>query len=1241
MAVKVWADGLTSTAVRFGSDDSVELTLSLQNENVQWNSYQFVLTLPEGIEWAKDSGGKFLYQLSSRHDVSYVLTVHQQDDNHYSVVCYSSNGTPLTGTDGELLSLTIEANDSLRGKQVTATVSEILFSTRDGQETSLDNLSIEIIVTAPLVVTANSYTREYGEANPRFDYTAIGQEMQGIPMIYCEATSSSPVGTYPIVISKGSVENINDSYVNGTLTITKAPLTISVNSITKYQGDPMPELTVTYSGFKNGETESVLITLPTITCVATAESPSGTYPITVSGAESQNYEITYVNGALTVSEALPVYIMALNDTIEYGDPLPQFRYMSEGAPLVGTPAIKCEAVQGSPVGVYNIVIEKGTVANYNDYYINGKLIITKAPLTIAAKATQREYGEATPELSVTYEGFKNGETDTVLTTLPVITCDGKNVGSYPITVGGAEARNYEIIYQEGILTILPAPLTIAANDAQKKYGDEMPEVSVTYEGFKNEETEVVLTSPPVFYCDGKDVGSYPLTVSGAEAQNYDISYHEGTLTISPAPLIIKAQDCDRIYGEETPAFSLTYEGFKYDDTEAVLSTQPVFRCDGKAVGNYPIIVSGSEAQNYEISYQEGTLTISPAPLSIKAQDCERIYGEETPSFSVTYDGFKYDDTETELSTPPVISCDGRDVGNYPIMVSGATAQNYEISYTEGTLTITPAPLTITANDVNQEYGDGMPTLSVTYDGFKYGETELVLSTMPMIDCQGVDVGTYPINVSGAAAKNYKITHVDGMLTITPAILTVTAKDASRYDGVENPPFEVEYSGWKLDDDVSVLTEVPIASSMADENSLPGEYPITVSGGAAQNYVLQYVAGTLTVIQLPSYIVPYNNMTFHIPDALIPEVTLKVAADVSHVTIPSKVQYRGKEWIVTEVSDSVFMGREKLVTAEIPATIKKIGKDVFGDCSHLAAIVWRAPVKMTSSMMGDFSNPNLLLYMADKTNALEDVTNVIDLNDMMAERILLKDDDGTNDFYCPLAFTANEISYTHEYSQETKSGSSQGWESLVLPFDVTEVTHQEKGRIHPFAKLTSQQIINGEKPFWLYTFTKDNDFKEADAIRANTPYIISMPNEKDLWDDYILKGQVTFRATNAKVHATSEASGVQGVNKAFTPNYRKETVADYFLLNVEDRYNDHAEGSVFARGRRGAHPFEAYFTTTADVKEFGVFEKEDLTPVPSPVREGKMGAMYDMQGRQIVNGKLSNGKLPKGLYIVNGKKVSVK
>ncbi len=95
---------------------------------------------------------------------------------------------------------------------------------------------------------------------------------------------------------------------NANFTINKAPLTITAKSYTITEGDPLPSFECTYSGFQNGETESVLTTLPTITCDATDSETAGEYDITPSGAAATNYSFNYVSGTLTVNAAESVTI---------------------------------------------------------------------------------------------------------------------------------------------------------------------------------------------------------------------------------------------------------------------------------------------------------------------------------------------------------------------------------------------------------------------------------------------------------------------------------------------------------------------------------------------------------------------------------------------------------------------------------------------------------------------------------------------------------------------------------------------------------------------------------------------------------------------------------------------------------------------------------------------------------------------------------------------------------------------
>ena len=150
----------------------------------------------------------------------------------------------------------------------------------------------------------------------------------------------------------------------------------------------MPTFEAAYDGFKNSQTSSVLTTQPTITTTATSASEPGTYDIVVSEAAATNYDITYVKGTLTITQADPVTVVAKSYSRQYGEANPSFEYTSSGAALSGTPSITCAATTTSPVGEYDIVASKGTVTNYNDTYVKGKLIIIEA-LSIAVSRTVR------------------------------------------------------------------------------------------------------------------------------------------------------------------------------------------------------------------------------------------------------------------------------------------------------------------------------------------------------------------------------------------------------------------------------------------------------------------------------------------------------------------------------------------------------------------------------------------------------------------------------------------------------------------------------------------------------------------------------------------------------------------------------------------------------------------------------------------------------------------------------------
>lgn len=669
----------------------------------------------------------------------------------------------------------------------------------------------------------------------------------------------------------------------------------------------------------------------------------------------------------------------------------------------------------------------------------------------------------------------------------------------------------------------------------------------------------------------------------------------GLIVTPEEKVTITAKSFSRVYGEVNPTFTYTSAG-------GTLNGTPTLTCTATAtspVGTYDIIVAKGSVTNSDVELVNGTLTITKAPLTITVKSATKQQGEANPTFELTYSGFKNGETEAVLTKQPSITCSATTAspkGTYPITLSGAVAENYNITYVSGTLTVNEVELIpVTAESYIREYGDANPVFDFFTNATNLGGT-------PTVTCEATTkspVGTYPIVISQGNITRNDLKYVNGALTITKAPLKVSVKKATRYEGEGNPTFELVYSGFKNDETEAVLTKKPIATCQANDESKAGTYAITISGGEATNYTLSYEPGTLTVEVPPTDIFVVDNMTFQVSGQLATKgVTFVKGPETTEAIVPESITYKNSVCPVTAVADGAFANRPQLKSVKIPASIQTIGKDLFANSPHMAAIIWEVPMKMTKEMAGSVANnPNLLFYTSNASYALDGVTNIVNTKTKQAERIVLTDAEEDNDFYCPEEFKANEITYTHEYKLFTVTGNCQGWETLALPFNVTEITHENNGTIVPFGSLQiGYEFKEDNRPFWLYEYTTRGTFAEAEGIKANVPYIISMPNEYKLWEGYILKGKVTFKGTNTAVKATSTSKIVKSGNRSFTPNYQNGTSETVYLMNITDSYDGYPKGSVFVKNyllERNARPFEAYFEleSGAGVKEyFSIFEQ---------------------------------------------------
>jgi len=772
-----------------------------------------------------------------------------------------------------------------------------------------------------LTITASNKTKSYGASLPTLTASYSGfvngdssSNLTTQPSLTTTATASSHVSGNPYTISaSGAVDSdYSITYVAGTLTVNPVVLTITASNQTKAYGAALPTLTVSYTGFVNGDNSASLTTQPTLTTTATAGSHvSGSpYTITASGAADSDYSISYVPGTLSVTPVALV-ITASNQNKVYGAVLPQLTASYSGLvngdtsaslttqPTLSTTATASSHVSGNP---YSIIASGAADTDYTISYVSGTLTVTPAALTITANNQTKAYGAGMPTLTASYAGLVNGDTVSSLTILPVLTTTATasshvSGNPYSITVGGAADIDYSLSYVSGTLTITPVSLTITAINKTKAYGSALPTLTVTYSGLVNGDTAATFSTgantPPTIstVSANSHAGSYAITASAASDVDYAISYVTGTLTVTPVVLVITADNQSKLYGAALPSLTASYSGFVNGDTSASLTTLPALSTTATASshvsGNpYTITASGAVDSDYSISYVPGTLTVTPATLVITAVNLAKAYGAAVPTLSATYSGFVNGDTGANLTTQPVLSTTATahspvSSGPYNITASGASDSDYTISYVFGALTVTPASLTITADNQTKVYGAAMPTLTASYTGLVNGDTAATFSQAPNTAPSIVSTATarshvagspYAITASGAADSNYSISYVSGTLTVTPAALTITAANKAKVYGAALPALTASYSGFVNGDTSGSLTTQPTLSTTATASShVSGNpYPITASGAVDSDYSISYASGSLTVTPAALTITPDNQTKVY--GAALPTLT---------------------------------------------------------------------------------------------------------------------------------------------------------------------------------------------------------------------------------------------------------------------------------------------------------------------------------------------------------------------------------
>ena len=555
-----------------------------------------------------------------------------------------------------------------------------------------------------LTVTASSATIAYGDVVP--EVTATYSQAPTTPATCTtNATSSSAVGVYPATCEGATLDGRAVVYVAGSITIEAAPVTVTASSATITVGDPVPTISASYDGFRNGaSTPAVEASCSTD---ATDTSPAGTYASSCTGASDPNYAFTYVDGTVEISTAM-VTVTASSTGSAYGQAPAAITASYAGFQLgeigpASAPTCSTDATSASPVGSYTSTCVGASDPSYSFVYVDGTVGVTPAPLDIIASSASFVVGQAVPAITASYSGLANN--DTAPAVPPVCTTDATSAspaGSYTSSCSGASDANYDITYTAGTVevTAAAAPVVVMASSDTITYGDPIPAVTASYSGFTGGQT--VPATPPTCSTTataGSGVGTYPTTCLGAADPGSTFTYTAGELTIIAAPATVTASSTSTTYGDPVPAITASYSGLVNGDlAPATPPTCSTTATAASPAASYASTCSGAVDPNYTFSYTPGTVIVGQAPLTVTASNASFGQGGTVPAITPGYGGFRNGDTAVATAaTCSTNATAASPVGTYTSTCSGAADANYSFSYVNGVVTVTaPATPTITA-----------------------------------------------------------------------------------------------------------------------------------------------------------------------------------------------------------------------------------------------------------------------------------------------------------------------------------------------------------------------------------------------------------------------------------------------------------------------------------------------------------------------------------------------------------------
>ncbi len=597
------------------------------------------------------------------------------------------------------------------------------------------------------------------------------------------------------------------------------------------------------------------------------------YFIEPEGANN-NFDITLGDDYFYTIRARRVLIEAESTTKIYGEEDPTINFwLSSQTPLPNGVSFE-ELVSGTPsrkpgenAGFYrytlgSLKVKQDESSRYELEISSNGLTITARPIEIKIDDQTKEYGDPTP--TFTYEilaGSLVSPSD-----LKISTDSTDNAGTWSL-YAEINTSNYDVVCNEAVYTITPAPLTVGPLNGSKIYGEEDPElkVEILFGSLKNGETLSQILSGSLEREVGEDVGFYAISKGTLSSNsNYELTYTgSATFEIIKRDVTVTADEI-KLFLDQLPfTGELTYKISPAliggDVLEGELEVEEI-----TGLGSFKISQGTLNNDNYNIIFEESYVTVSKRLLVIQADSHQKTYDSSPfsqPTFQILPESQLIDGQDAQYFGIVASVSQTANVGSYPItieygIVDGQLDEQrkqeieryYDVQIITGTLNITPAKITITVNDYVLTYGETLPTSNdLTYSitsGTNYNNEIVVNLNWE----NNKNAGQYDISANFSGAENYEITCNYGKVIINKKPIEVNIDDIQKTYGTQDPTLSYQIEGLLEGDQL-------FESLKREDGEDAGRYEITFSYSNS-NYIVSANQAYFTIGPRPLYVTIY-------------------------------------------------------------------------------------------------------------------------------------------------------------------------------------------------------------------------------------------------------------------------------------------------------------------------------------------------------------------------------------------------